>query len=106
MLQSISSVIIITMHVKLIRKVHKVERSIAKSSHNSKKSMVFQLMFTSASNILCWIPPKVVYLLALFLSSYPIDLIMWTTAIIIPINSISNSFVFFVTNLKEMLKER
>ena len=106
MSQSISSVMIVIMHVKLIREVHKVKRSIqiAKSSDDSNKSMVFQLMFTSASNILCWIPSNAIYLSAMFLPSYPLDLILWTVVIIIPINSVSNPVVFIVTVLKVMFK--
>ena len=108
MSQSISSIIVVIVHVKVIRETHKFKRSMqmAKSSDFSKKGMVYQLIFSSVLNILCWIPANAVYLSAMFLSSYPIDYILWTIVIIMPINSVSNPIVFIVTNLKGMFNDR
>ena len=100
--QSVSSILIVSMHSILIREVNKVKKSIqtAKSSDYSNKNMIFQLILTSASNILCWIPANAVYISVMFLSFYPVDLVAWTNVIIMPINSVINPCMIIATNLK------
>ena len=66
--------------------------------------MMFQFISSSTSNILCWFPANGIYLSAMFLSVYPINLVIWTTVIIIPINSVINPGVFLLTNVKETCK--
>ena len=64
---------------------------------------MYQLIITSTSNIICWFPANVIYLSAMFLSSYSIDLVIWTTVIITPINSIINPSVFIITIIKKFV---
>ena len=101
--QSVCSVLIAGMHILLVVKVNKLEKSVRKKS-NSTKKMMSQLILISASNILCWFPTNTIYLSAMFLSTYPINLVIWTTVIIMPINSIINPCVFLLTNVKDIFK--
>ena len=66
--------------------------------------MVSQLILISTSNILCWFPTNAIYLSAMYLPIYPINLVIWTTEIIMPINSVINPCVFLLTNMKEIFK--
>ena len=101
--QSVCSVLIAGMHILIVTEVHKLEKSVRKKSNSSKK-MMSQLILISASNILCWFPTNTIYLSAMFLSTYPINLVIWTTAIIMPINSVINPCVFLLTNVKDIFK--
>ena len=100
--QSICSVLIAGMHILLVNEVHKLEKSVRKKSNSTK--MVSQLILISTSNILCWFPTNAIYLSAMYLSIYPINLVIWTTEIIMPINSVINPCVFLLTNMKEIFK--
>ena len=59
--------------------------------------MILNLITTTTSNILCWFPVNTVYLSVMFLSTYPIELVIWTIGAVMPINSIINPCVFIVT---------
>ena len=104
--QSIISGIISSMHTFVIMHVNKTADSmhIQKSLNNSNKAILFQLVLASASNILCWFPVKIVYISAMFLSVYPIDLVIWTTVVIMPLNSLINPCIFISMKLKQILK--
>ena len=105
--QSIISGIISSMHIFLIIHVNKNAGSIevSKSLKNSNKAVISQLILTSASNILCWFPVNVVYISAMFLSVYPIDLVIWTTVTIMPINSVINPCILSSVKLKQILRK-
>ena len=66
--------------------------------------MMFQFIVTSTSNIICWFPTNAIYLSAMFLSAYPINLVIWTTVIVMPINSVINPCVFLLSNMKDTCK--
>ena len=48
----------------------------------------------------------IIYTAAMFLSTYPIDLIIWTTAVGLPLNSILNPSVFIIISIRKYIKER
>ena len=102
--QSIFSVIISIMHTFLIIHVNKSLGTLQKSQSlkNSNKTMLSLLILTSTSNIVCWFPVNAVYISAMFLSVYPINLVIWTTVAIMPVNSMINPSVFVLMNLKSV----
>ena len=102
--QSISSVIIGLMHILLINEVTKSKRSLKIPKSEVENKMMYQLILTSTTNILCWIPANGIYLSAMFLSIYPINLVIWATVVVMPINSVINPFVFIMINLKGYFK--
>ena len=57
--------------------------------------VIVHLIVITGSNILCWFPANGIYVATMFLSSYPIDLIIWTSIICLPINFIINPIVFY-----------
>ena len=100
--QSIISGIIFSMHIFLIIHVNKTVGSmqIQQSLNNSNRVILPQLILTSASNILCWFPVNILYISAMYLSVYPVDLVIWTTVGIMPLNSIINPCIFISMKLK------
>ena len=94
------------MHTFLIIHVNKTAGfiQIQKSLNNSNKAILPHLVLASASNILCWFPVNIVYISAMYLSVYPIDLVLWTTVVIMPLNSLINPCIFISMKLKQILK--
>ena len=102
--QLVTSIAIMIMHFLLLNELRRSQMNIqrSKSKEDSNVSLIIQLITFTMSNILCWFPAGCVYLSAFFLSTYPIDLVIWTTVIGLPINSILNPFIFIVTSLKNI----
>ena len=94
--ESFTSVVIIIMHFLLIIKVNESDKNIrsTRSSQLSNISLIMQLVIITLSNIICWFPANAIFVSAMFLSRYPTELVMLTTVIGIPVNSIINPLVF------------
>ena len=100
--QTVTSIIIATMHIILIYELKQSQKQIIKSK--SDAALVVQLIIITASNFICWFPANGIYVAAMFLSIYPIDLIVWSTIVGLPINSILNPSVFLVTSIRKYIK--
>ncbi len=107
--QMASSLVIVILHSALVFQKHKKEKSIQKHSTNDSTStaMVIQLVAITASNILCWLPANGIYTTAMFLSTYPIDIIIiWTTVAGLPINAFFNPCVFIIMSVRKFCEKR
>ena len=104
--QTASSMVIMFMYIFLVKKLKKSKKVIRKSKSvaDSEIPLIIQLIIITTSNIICWLPMNSIYVAAMFLSTYPIDLIIWTTVAILPLNSIINPFVFIITSLRKYVK--
>ena len=102
--QFITSLFIVIMHCALILKLRSFKENIKnfKLKVNSEIPLIIQLITITVSNICCWFPANGIYFAAMFLSTYPINLIIWTTVIGLPLNSVINPVVFFVTTFKKV----
>ncbi len=49
--------------------------------------LITQLVLISSSNVLCWSPTNGVYIAAMSVPSYPIEMIIWTLDGSMPLNS-------------------
>ena len=98
----ISAVLIVTIHVLLIQKI-KQSTEIMKSAVNteSNTSLKVQLISITLSNILCWFCTDSVYIAAMFLKKYPINLITWTPVLFFPLHSLINPVVFIAISIKQ-----
>ena len=102
--QSICAVSNTVMHISLVNEVNKSKIIIRKQKSDSTTKMMSQLILTSISNILCWFPTNTIYLCAMYLSTYPINLVIWATVVVMPINSVINPCVFLFTNVKDTFR--
>ena len=102
--QLASAIGIMIMHILLIVEIRHSQHNtmVTKSRQDSNLALIIQLILITTSNILCWFPASCVYISAMFLSTYPIDIVIWTTVIVLPINSIVNPSIFILTNVKKM----
>ena len=103
--ESFTSVVIIIMHFLLMIKVNESDKNITRSSQFSNISLIIQLVIITLSNIICWFPANAIFVSVMFLSRYPSELVMLTTVIGIPVNSIINPSVFLIISLKKYLKD-
>ena len=56
-------------------------------------------LIASLTNLLSWVPSSVILIMTLVWSQYPYRLFIWMTAVVLPLNSIVNPFVFVYVKL-------
>ncbi len=97
---------IIVLYVYLIKSLKESQEIIgqAVSKKQSNASLVVQIIVVSSSNILCWIPSNVIYLISMFMREYPIDMIIWIMIAVMPINSVINPLVYIFTTVRKIKK--
>ena len=104
--QCITSLIITVFHIVLFKRFNKTQGKLGKNTkkESSKISPLLQLIVVTFSNVLCWFPANTIYIITMVSPEYPIDLVIWMTVFVVPLNSIINPFVFISTNLRKILK--
>ena len=88
-------------HMKLVMVTHKSQgKHIRTNSKKSKsKILIIQIICITFSHLLCWIPDIVIYLLIYFMEKYPMEMILWKSVCISPLNSILIPFIFVMKRL-------
>ena len=106
--ETTTSAIIIIMHTLFVRKLRYSGEYVRTSKLDKwcSNSIIFLLITITMSNILCWFPANGIYIAAMFLSAYPTDLIIWTTVVVLPINSLINPLFFIITASRKYIKSR
>ena len=99
-----SIIFILSSYVILIRELKRAQKNLkdVRSRKQSNIPLILQIIIVTASNILCWIPSDVVYIMAIFLDKYPINMVVWTTIAVTTINSVLNPIVFITTTLRKL----
>ncbi len=82
---------------------------IGSRQRDSSHGMIVRLILASFSNLVCWIASTVLLVLTFFWPEYPYPVLVWTTIIVLPLNSLINPFVFvfsklIVKNIRDILK--
>ena len=102
-LQFVSVLFIITVYGMLFKELllfkKKFKRAISKKKSHS--ALIIQIVIVTGSNIICWIPSGVIYLVSIFKDRYPIQMIVWTTISGTTINSVINPLVFIITYMRK-----
>ncbi len=60
----------------------------------AEKNVRNQAVLVSLSNVLCWVPSSIIYLISVAMDNYPTDLLLWNAILINPLNSIINPLLF------------
>lgn len=102
--QIASAVAIIAFHLMLVYSLDKSQKQVrnSKSENRSNVFLIVQLFIITTSNILCWFPADVIYIVAMFVRKYPTDLVIWTTITTLPLNSVLNPLVFIATSTRKL----
>ena len=98
------SIVILALHSLLVQYLRQYQMEIdpKKNKEHSDKTIIIQLALITVSNIICWLPTNIIYLTSLFLPRYPTDLVIWTTVLVTPLNSMINPTVFVTTLLRSL----
>ena len=99
--QLAASIVTIILYFKLF-KWQKTSNQLPYVRKRSYYWMTVQLIIISFSNILCWFPSSTIFLISLFVGQYPPSMVLWTTILIIPINSIVNPLIFIIATLRKL----
>ena len=67
----------------------------------STQTILIQIVVTLTSNTLTWIPSGVIYISAMIMSQYPMEMMIWVLIAVAPINAIVNPIMFIRTALKK-----
>ena len=105
--QLVSSVAIFTIHILLVTKLKISDELFRKlKSRSSNTILKGQLAIITLSNILCWFPSNSIYIITMFSSTYPVNLIIWTNIIGLPINSLINPLTFLCVFFRQYITDR
>ncbi len=105
-LQMIACLVVIILRLLLIIEYVQSQKTITKSntsSTNKAYSLIGQLSVLSLTNVLCWFPASVVYISALFASSYPTETVAWVMVISTPINAVLCPIIFGGVTVRNIL---
>ncbi len=104
--QTICIFAVICIHSKLIisRKKSQDKLRGTVSKQQSNKGLIFQLVIITVTNMFCWISCCIICLTALFMMTYPIEMIFWATIAVNPINSVVIPLVFVVTAIRKIIR--
>lgn len=103
--QLFSALFIAYFYHKLVKELNKGIEKLKQSGAKEKDSGMFtQLVIVTLSNIVCWFPAGAIYIVSIFLSRYPVDMVIWTTVTVMPVNSILNPIVFAITTSRKLFK--
>ena len=103
--QLFTSLSILAMNILFLLKVQKSRQLLSKNqTHNADTSLIVQLIIIITSNILCWFSTNTVYIVAMFVPTYPVNLIIWMTVLGLPINSIINPLIFSIVHCRKRLQ--
>ena len=70
----------------------------------TQRQMILQIIMITGTNILCWFPSGIIYILSVFIQSFPIDILLYTTIYITPLNSLVNPIFIILTNKRRVTK--
>ena len=62
------------------------------------RKMIFQIVLITGSNISCWVPSGIIYILSAFTYKFPVEILLYPTIYITPVNSIVNPIFIIVAN--------
>ena len=103
-LQLISLTFISVMCIALRKYLGNYLKANISGSKIKGKSITIQFLLVTISNLCCWLPSSMIYVTSLFVSKCFTSLIIWTTVVITPINSVINPI--FLILLHQRRKEK
>ena len=102
--QCVTSLFITVSHIILVRRLTKDHEKLNKTKWGSKHSNIFlllQLIVVTFSNMICWFSTNTIYIITMFVQTYPTHVVIWMTVFLLPLNSIINPIVFILTNFRK-----
>ncbi len=106
-LQVTISVAIVLLYFCLLTEIKRSGKAAGKKEQSKvSNNLVILLSIVSCTNIICWFPSNTIYLSSIFLSNLSPKLIIWTTVVGTPLNSMFNPLVFLWSSLRSVRKKQ
>ena len=94
------------MYFQLLHLIIKLKQEMLVESKLMSRGLVTQIFLITASNLAGWFPSSLIFLASLFKSKYPVELLIWTTIAVMPINSIINPLIFLLLSRTKSSKDK
>ena len=94
-----TSIVYIFLFYELRKAAEKVHLFLKNASY---VVIMIQISVLISANALTWIPSGIIYIFAMEMEKYPMEIILWTIITIIPISAIVSPFVFISTALRKI----
>ncbi len=106
--QSATAAAVVVMSILLVDTVKMSEEKVQPKSkfQNSSKAMIMQLSLLSCSSIVCWLPSNLLKLLTAYLDKFPLRIVYWSSAVVVPLNPVLHPVIFTVVFVRKSLKMR
>ncbi len=108
-LQFVATVFILVVYIALLNNLKASQKRLqsAKSSkRSSNATLVIQIIIITCSNIICWIPSGVIYIITMFMERYPTSMIVWNLFAVTPVNSMINPVVLVAMAIRKLVSEK
>ncbi len=106
LIQSMSCLSIPILYWLLLKKVSKSKENIKDSFAHQAEGNMSKSVLVSTTNLLIWIPSTILLRLTLSWDDYPYVILIWTSMVIIPLNTLVNPFVFVYFKLIRILLKK
>ncbi len=93
-------------HAYLVYELSESKKKVQKATDQSNAGLVVQLFVLTATTVLCHFASISTYLYSHFANTYPIEIMGWATVTIVPTEACIYSGVFFVVNIRSLVKEK
>ena len=104
--QIITSVVLMILHIVLVKSLFKSQKNVTKSkSDDYDVALIIQLIILTCSNIICWFPTNIIYVITMFKLRYSTVMVMWTVGAVTPISCVINPCVFITTCIRRIINE-
>ena len=102
-LQVVSTIFILICYSLVILNLRKSQRKIEKQTTSSQYNvpLIIQIVTISTSNILCWIPGGIIFLISSYMERYPLEMVTWTIVAVASINSIIDPIIIIATTIRK-----
>ncbi len=105
-IQSVSCISIPVLYWLLLMKVGSSKEGIIDSFEHKEDGNVKKSILVSITNLLSWIPSNILLRLTLAWDNYPYVILIWTSMVIIPLNTLINPMVFVYFKLIRTVFEK
>ena len=75
-----------------------------KKKITAQRQMIIQIIMITGTNILCWVPSGIIYILSVVIQSFPTDILLYTTIYVTPLNSLVNPIFVMLVNKRTVTK--
>ena len=104
--QIFTIVTIVILGVTLLRKIKQVRKEFSAEKIAFQSSSIIQLVAIAIPSLICWLPMNIIYVYLLHSTSYPRLLLLWSTILILPINSLLHPIIFVINIARNILKTK